>query len=119
MKKDSFYRKHPYGAAISSALLCTFITVLGSALPQILVLPERWQMAVTSAFLALSALIGLIIVYQLKTSLGKCGGCRFFHHIWHPAFSQYLQWKKYSLSYPANAIRISDRYCLSRNRMHY
>ncbi len=69
----SFSQKHPYTSAILAALLCTFMTVLGTAIPQIIGLTDNVQIAVTTVFLFLSILIGIFIMKKSRFTLSDYG----------------------------------------------
>ncbi len=58
----SFIRKHPYGAAILAALICTFLTSVGSAVTQIAALEDVSGYLVMSAAVACSILIGFLLI---------------------------------------------------------
>ena len=60
--KQPFYKKHPYITVILLALLCTFLTVLGSAVPQVLQLSTELTYIVMTISVALSAIIGVLIM---------------------------------------------------------
>lgn len=69
----SFSQKHPYASAILAALLCTFMTALGTAVPQIIGLTDNVQIAVTTVFLFLSILIGIFIMKKSRFTLSDYG----------------------------------------------
>ena len=71
--KKPFRIKHPYIAAILIALLCTFMTALGSAVPQIIGLDIDMQLVVTTFFLIISVSIGLIIIKKTNIKFFNYG----------------------------------------------
>lgn len=71
--KKRFREKHPYMASICVAVLCTFMTALGMAIPQILNLGVEMQLIVATIFLVLSVFIGIIIIKSTKLSFADCG----------------------------------------------
>jgi membrane protease YdiL (CAAX protease family) len=73
MMKERFRKRHPYICAIGAAFLCTFMTGLGSAIPQILNLQIEMQLIVTTIFLIFSVLIGFFIINKTGLSLIECG----------------------------------------------
>ncbi|MDF2925559.1 MAG: Abortive infection protein [Paenibacillaceae bacterium] len=58
----SFIHKHPYGAAIIAAVLCTILTAVGAAAAQIADLEDAPAYLIMSATVACSAVIGLLLV---------------------------------------------------------
>jgi len=58
----SFIHKHPYGAAILAALICTFLTSVGAAITQIAVLDDIPGYLVMSVTVACSILIGFLLM---------------------------------------------------------
>lgn len=68
--KKTFAGKHPYITVILFGLLCTFMTALGSAVPQIIGLEGNQQLIVTTVFLSISAVLGILIMarsrYRIK-----------------------------------------------------
>lgn len=71
--KERFRKRHPYISGIGVAILCTFMTALGTAIPQILRLQTEMQLIVTTIFLIFSVFIGLIIIKNTKLSFIECG----------------------------------------------
>ncbi len=71
MKK--FSERHPFGASIGAAILCTFMTALGSAIPQILGFGTEKQLMVMTIFLVISVLIGILIIKIAKVPFADCG----------------------------------------------
>lgn len=71
--KERFRIRHPYICAIGAAFLCTFMTGLGTAIPQILNLQIEMQLIVTTIFLVFSVFISLFIIKKTGLSLIKCG----------------------------------------------
>ncbi len=71
--KNRFREKHPYVVSICAAILCTFMTGLGTAISQILNLEVEEQFIVITVFLVLSVLIGIIIIKSTKLSFADCG----------------------------------------------
>lgn len=59
---NAFIRKHPYGAAIAAALLCTLLTAVGSAAAQVAALEGTAAYLVMAASVAVSALLGLLLM---------------------------------------------------------
>ena len=74
--KTTFTQKHPYASVILAGLLCTFMTALGAAIPQIIGLDENNQIIVTTIFLVISIGIGLLIMKKSRFSLKDYGFCR-------------------------------------------
>lgn len=60
--KKGFTQRHLYLAAILFALICTFMTALGSAISQIIGLEDNMVYIVMTAAVMISALAGLIIM---------------------------------------------------------
>lgn len=71
--KKSFVQKHPYIAAILAGVLCTFMTALGMALPQILELNDNATYGIAAVFLLISVLIGIIIMKGSVFTLADYG----------------------------------------------
>ncbi len=71
--KQSYSQKHPYWSVILIGLLCTFLTALGSAVPQIIGLEPYVQRAVTTAFLLVSIILGIIIMKKSGRSFAEYG----------------------------------------------
>ncbi len=71
--KERFSKRHPYICAIGAAFLCTFMTGLGTAIPQILNLPIEMQLIVTTIFLIFSVFISLFIMNRTGLSFIDCG----------------------------------------------
>lgn len=69
----NFIRKHPYIAAIIAALICTFLTAVGSAAAQIAELAEVPAYLVMTASVAISALAGLFLLRRSKISAVEAG----------------------------------------------
>ena len=68
--KKSFTQKHPYITVILFGLLCTFMTGLGAAVPQIIGLEENQQLIVTTVFLVASVLPWNF--YYVKIEVSTC-----------------------------------------------
>ncbi|MDF2987148.1 MAG: Abortive infection protein [Eubacterium sp.] len=71
--KNTFIKKHPYIAATLAGLLCTFMTALGVAVPQIAGLKEYSIHAAATVFLLISIAIGILIMKRSKNSLADYG----------------------------------------------
>lgn len=71
--KITFAEKHPYTAIILIGLLCTFLTALGMAVPQIIGLAEKDVYITATGFLILSILAGLFIMGKSKRPLKDYG----------------------------------------------
>ncbi len=69
----SYTERHPYIASILIALLCTFMTGLGSAVSQNMGLEEAQQISVITVFLAVSVIVGLIFMKKSRFSLTEYG----------------------------------------------
>jgi len=76
--KMTFTQKHPFMAVILLGLLCTFFTALGLTIPQIIGLeevPSMWFMAIN---IAVSAVIGMLIMVKSRFSVAEYGFNRHF-----------------------------------------
>lgn len=71
--KKSYVKDHPYIGAFLIGLLCTFLTALGAAVPQIIGLDSDDQMIVTTIFLMISIIIGIVIMKNSQFKLGDYG----------------------------------------------
>ncbi|SHO47684.1 CPBP family intramembrane glutamic endopeptidase [Anaerocolumna xylanovorans] len=71
--KKSYSQKHPYTSAVLIGLLCTFMTALGAAVPQIIGLDPDAQIAVTTFFLMISIALGITIMKKSRFSLYDYG----------------------------------------------
>lgn len=71
--KATFSIRHPYIAAILAGLLCTFMTAIGSAVPQIVGLGANESLLFTTAALLVSSLIGIMIMKKSRFSLFEYG----------------------------------------------
>lgn len=71
--KKSYSQKHPYTAVILIGLLCTFMTALGTAVPQIIGLDANVQIIVTTAFLIISIAIGIFIMKKSRFKISDYG----------------------------------------------
>lgn len=71
--KITYSQKHPYIFAVLVALLCTFMTALGAATPQVIGLDIDLQLPVTTAFLIISIVIGIAIMKKSRFSLYEYG----------------------------------------------
>jgi membrane protease YdiL (CAAX protease family) len=69
----AFSQKHPYLASVLAALLCIFLTAIGSAIPQILELGTDISLIIMTASVALSAVVGLIIMNESRFSFFEYG----------------------------------------------
>ena len=71
--KQPFSKRYPLAAAALVAFICVFFTALGSALAQILALPDTTGHLVIAAFLAVSTLVGLLIMKRSPDTLAQYG----------------------------------------------
>lgn len=71
--KKSFVQKHPYIASILVGLLCTFITALGMAVPQMMGLDTYSIYIVSTVFLLISVAIGIFMMTKSKLTLSEYG----------------------------------------------
>lgn len=71
--KKSYSQKHPYITVILLGLLCTFMTGLGTAIPQIIGLDTNLQIIVTTLFLVASVGIGIVIMIRSRFRLVDYG----------------------------------------------
>ena len=71
--KKSYTQKHPYITVILIGLLCTFMTALGTAIPQIMEYNDNAQIVVTTVFLIISIAIGITIMKKSRFSLTEYG----------------------------------------------
>lgn len=71
--KKSFSKKHPYISVFLIGLLCTFMTALGTAVPQILRLDINEQIVVTTLFLLISIAIGFLIMRKSGAGISYYG----------------------------------------------
>jgi membrane protease YdiL (CAAX protease family) len=71
--KESFFHKRPYITVILIGILCTFMTALGTAVPQIIGLDINDQIIVTTVFLLISIAIGIIIMRKTRFTLSDYG----------------------------------------------
>ena len=71
--KQPFSKRHPLGAAIGVAIICVAFTVLGSALAQILALPDTTGYLLIAAFLLVSSAIGLLLMKRSPDTLAQYG----------------------------------------------
>ena len=71
--KQPFSKRYPLVAAALVAFICVFFTALGSALAQILALPDTTGHLVIAAFLAVSTLVGLLIMKRSPATLAQYG----------------------------------------------
>lgn len=67
--KKYYSQKHPYTSVILIGLLCTFMTALGTAVPQIIGLDTNVQIVVTTVFLIFSIAIGIFIMKKSRFTL--------------------------------------------------
>lgn len=71
--KKSYTQRHPYIMVILFGLLCTFMTGLGTAIPQIIGLESDEQIVVITVFLIISIAIGIFIMKKSRFSLSDYG----------------------------------------------
>lgn len=71
--KKSLVHNHPYIAALLTGLLCTFMTALGMAVPQIAGLKEYSVYMTASVFLLISIAIGILIMKKSKIRVADYG----------------------------------------------
>lgn len=71
--KKFFSQKHPYASVILIGLLCTFMTALGTAVPQIIGLDVNIQIVVTTVFLIISIAFGILIMRKSRHTLSDYG----------------------------------------------
>lgn len=71
--KTSYTQRHPYISVILMGLLCTFMTGLGAAVPQIIGLDPDPQIMVTTVFLVISILLGIFIMKKSRFTLSDYG----------------------------------------------
>ena len=71
--KQPFSKRHPLAAAALVAFICVLFTALGSALAQILALPDTTGHLVIAAFLAVSTLVGLLLMKRSSETLAQYG----------------------------------------------
>ena len=71
--KTAFSHRRPYGAAIISGLLCTLLTGLGMAIPQIFRLDELPTITVMTIAIAVSAVIGILIMKKSRFAIAEYG----------------------------------------------
>ncbi|TYA11261.1 CPBP family intramembrane metalloprotease [Paenibacillus faecis] len=69
----NFIRKHPYIAALIAALICTFLTAVGSAAAQIAELAEVPAYLVMTASMILSVLAGMWLLRRSGLSAKEAG----------------------------------------------
>ena len=67
--ENTFTQRHPYISAILIGLLCTFMTALGMAIPQIIGLDVNRQMVLTTVFLIISTGMGILIMKKSRFTL--------------------------------------------------
>jgi membrane protease YdiL (CAAX protease family) len=71
--KNTFTQRHPYISAILAGLLCTFMTALGMAIPQIMGLDVNKQIVLTTVFLIISIGMGILIMKKSRFTLSDYG----------------------------------------------
>lgn len=71
--KQKFSQKHPYFTVVLAGLLCTFMTALGMAFSQIRELDTLNTYLAVTGFLAVSVIIGLILMKKSDGGLGEYG----------------------------------------------
>ncbi len=69
----TYTQRHPYVSAILVAIICTFITAFGSALPQVFELEEDPQILVITGFLLISIIVGVIIMKKSRFTVSDFG----------------------------------------------
>lgn len=69
----TYTQKHPFIAAFLVALICTFITAFGSAIPQIFELEDDPQLLVMIGFLIISSIVGIIIMKKSRFTVSEFG----------------------------------------------
>ena len=69
----TYTQRHPFISVILVALICTFITALGSAIPQIMELEEDPQILVTTGFLVISVIVGIVIMKKSRFAVSEFG----------------------------------------------
>ncbi|PZD95251.1 CPBP family intramembrane metalloprotease [Paenibacillus sambharensis] len=70
---NTFIRKYPYVAAVIAAVICTFITAAGSAAAEIAGLKEVPASLIMTASVALSILVGLLLLRRSGFSAKEAG----------------------------------------------
>ncbi|MCH1638961.1 CPBP family intramembrane metalloprotease [Paenibacillus timonensis] len=70
---EKFITKHPYLAAVIAALICTFLTAVGSAAAQVAELAEVPSYLVMTASVVLSILVGLWLLRRSRISAEEIG----------------------------------------------
>ncbi|MNW53860.1 CAAX amino terminal protease self- immunity [compost metagenome] len=70
---EKFITKHPYLAAVIAALICTFLTAVGSAAAQVAELAEVPSYLVMTASVVLSILVGLWLLCRSRLSAEEIG----------------------------------------------
>ncbi|MDF2942334.1 MAG: Abortive infection protein [Herbinix sp.] len=71
--KKSFVQKHPYIATVLIGLLCTFMTALGMAIPQIMGLDMDTVYIVATIFLVISIALGIAIMKKSRFTIAEYG----------------------------------------------
>lgn len=71
--KITFVKKHPYLASILIALLCTFLTASGMAIPQIMKLEMNTTYIIATIALVVSVMIGIYIMKRTSLTLQEYG----------------------------------------------
>jgi membrane protease YdiL (CAAX protease family) len=78
--------KHPYWFAIIIAVLCTFLTAVGAAISQIIVVEEHISYLIMAGSVVISAIVGLIIMRKSGISMQQFGFQRpapnSMRHVW-------------------------------------
>ncbi|WP_059041952.1 CPBP family intramembrane glutamic endopeptidase [Paenibacillus rubinfantis] len=70
---EKYITKHPYLAAVIAALICTFLTAVGSAAAQVAELAEVPAYLVMTASVVLSILVGLWLLRRSRISSEEAG----------------------------------------------
>lgn len=71
--KEPYSQRHPYIMVILIGLLCTFMTAMGTAIPQIIGLDGDVPIVVTTVFLMFSIAIGIFIMKKSRFTLSDYG----------------------------------------------
>jgi membrane protease YdiL (CAAX protease family) len=71
--KSTFTQKHVYITAVLVGLLCTFMTALGMAVPQIIGVGQDYIYEVATIFLAISIGIGILIMKKSRFQIREYG----------------------------------------------
>lgn len=80
--KMTFTQKHPFISVVLVGLLCTFMTGLGAAIPQIMGLDENTQLMVITVFLVISIGLALFIMKKSRVTFSDYGFCNQKKNTW-------------------------------------